>query len=361
MAPQQTGRAAPFLAGVFTTVIVGVVLVVILILEISPRIVKGRLFKGPDIEISAEFIEELARLDALVANADNPTRAREHDTILVRPDPDLGYTLRPGARIDAYMMPAGNALNLDPPVVYLPTGADLSPALASHLESESDRFYQYEIDEHGRRRTLPVVRSERKILMVGDSAMFGVGVGDAHTIASWLQLQVGDEVEVVNAGVGGYDGARAAAVARKLSDAEQYESLVYVAHHNDFEREDRYSVALAQRIVDAFAPLAGRFAGGVVIATVPYMEYVSRGLFRQYGFRSGLIESSHELWQELPGIVGRAGFGYVNGVALARATVRRSGSVFAPLAFYADHAHLSPGGNRTLAKRIHARLSRRAR
>ncbi|MBW2316769.1 MAG: hypothetical protein JRH10_21615, partial [Deltaproteobacteria bacterium] len=257
MEPRESSRAAPFLAGVFTAGIIGVVLVVALILEISPRIVRGRLFKGPDIELSAAFIDELTRVGALVANADNPTGAREHDTLLVQPDSRLGYTLRPGARIDAYMMPAGNALNLDPPVVYLPTGTELSPALASHLERESDRFYQYEVDARGQRRTLPLVRSDRKILMVGDSAMFGVG--DEHTIASWLQLQLGDRAEGVNAGVGGYDGARAVAVARSLSDETRYDALVYVAHHNDFEREDHYSVSLAGEIVDAFSALAGRF------------------------------------------------------------------------------------------------------
>jgi len=145
-------------------------------------------------------------------------------------------------------------------------------------------------------------------------------------------------------------------VARALSDEARYHALVYIAHHNDFERGDRYSVSLAREVITELATVADRFEGGVAVATVPYLEYVARGLWRQYGFRRAQIETSDELWRELPGIVREAGLRYVDGVALLGSSVRSEGSVFAPLGLYADHGHLSPRGNRLLAERIHATL-----
>jgi hypothetical protein len=157
--------------------------------------------------------------------------------------------------------------------------------------------------------------------------------------------------------VGGYDAARALAVARRLSDAQAFRALVYVAHHNDFEDEDYYSVALARSVVQELAALADRFPDGVVLATVPYMEWVSRNLWQEHGFKRRRIETSEVLWRELPAIVRGADLGFVDGAALIEGSVKAEGSVFAPLALYADHGHLSPRGNRLLAERIQAALA----
>jgi hypothetical protein len=345
-----------FLAGAFTASVVCLAALVALVLAVGPRIVSDRVLGQAPVELPGNVLEELVAVGAVVENAGNPTGAREHDTLLVRPHPELGYELRPGARIDAYMLAAEDALNLDPPVIYLPAGAALSPTLRGWLDAHARRAYRYEVGPEGRRQTLPPTRAEAKILMVGDSALFGIGVDDEHTIASWLQQLVGDEVEVVNAGVGGYDAARAIAVARRLSDEQTFRALVYVAHHNDFRDGKDYGVAPARSMAHELAALADRFEDGVVVATVPYLEWVTRGLWQEYGFPPGRIATSEVLWRELPGIVEGAGFRYVDGVALIESSVSAEGSVFAPLGLYADHGHLSPRGNRLLAERIHEAL-----
>lgn len=329
---------------------------VTLVVLVGPRVVWGRLFGESPIELPAGLLEELVALDAAVENADNPTGVSEHDTILVRPHPELEYDLRPGARIDAYMLAAENALNLDPPVIHLPGDARLSDALQAYLATHARRDYRYTVGPDGRRRTLPEVRAEAKILMVGDSSLFGIGVDDEHTIASFLQQLVGDEVEVVNAGVGGYDGTQAIAVARHLSDEQRFRALVYVAHHNDFRDGKDYGLTPARSMAHELSALADRFEEGVVVASVPYLEWVTRGLWQEYGFPPGRIATSEVLWRELPGIVAGVGFRYVDGVALIESSVKAEGSVFAPLGFYADHGHLSPRGNRLLAERIHEAL-----
>jgi hypothetical protein len=65
----------------------------------------------------------------------------------------------------------------------------------------------------------PLVRAKRKILVVGDSVAFGVGVKDGETFSSHLQELMGNARKVVNAGVGGYDGFQAFQIADELSNA----------------------------------------------------------------------------------------------------------------------------------------------
>ena len=41
--------------------------------------------------------------------------------------------------------------------------------------------------------TVPYVKSDRQILLIGDSVAFGVGVDDEHTVASYLQKLTGGQ------------------------------------------------------------------------------------------------------------------------------------------------------------------------
>jgi len=147
----------------------------------------GVMLSGRVLDMPASLIDELSALDAVIGNAGNPTGAREHDTMLVRPDSELGYVLRPGVSVDAYQVHSVESLNIDPPVVYVRTGSALSPELQAYLDLNTRVRYRYTIDADGFRRTVPDVAAPRKILMVGDSGLFGVRVDDDATL--WSQLQ----------------------------------------------------------------------------------------------------------------------------------------------------------------------------
>lgn len=61
------------------------------------------------------------------------------------------------------------------------------------------------IDERGLRRTLPDRSgAERRLVVLGDSAMFGALLDDGETFSSQLQSLVGDSIQVINTGVGGW-------------------------------------------------------------------------------------------------------------------------------------------------------------
>src|SRR5262245_21262090 len=180
------------------------------------------------------LVKELIALRAVVDNADNPTEQLSHYTILVGRDEEVGWSLIPNARISLYLLRAQNAYNLDPPVLALPVYAKISDDLRRYISEQARLHYTYTVGTDGFRTTIPIVDSTHKILMVGDSVLFGEGVNDDSTVASYLQRMVGESSRVVNAGVGGFSGEQALQMAIKAAKKDRYEALIYVACQNDF-------------------------------------------------------------------------------------------------------------------------------
>ena len=323
----------------------------------------GLILTGSVLDMPSPLIEELAAMEAVIENAGNPTGAREHDTMLVRTDAELGWVLRPGVSVDAYQVRSADSVNLDPPVVYVRSGSSLSPALQAYLAKNTRVRYSYNIDADGFRRTLPEVEAARKILMVGDSGLFGVGVDDDATIASNLQQRVGSSYRVVNAGVAGYNGKGAFRAARKLSDQEPYALLVYVAHNNDFYKPRHISNPdRARRVMADFETLRGRFPEGIVVALISFLEHTGEDVLLSQGWRRReRVEAADRLRREFPALARAAGFAFVNWSDIVDEVRQRERTIFAPFSLYVDHAHLSPRATRLFAERIHALFPEAAR
>lgn len=310
---------------------------------------------GAVLDMPDELIDELTAMHAVIGNAGNPTGAKKHDTIVSRPDDELGWVLRPNVSVDGYQLRALDPVNLDPPVLYMSSGSPMSDALTKYLDENARTLYRYSFDGDGHRQTIPEVEAEKKILMVGDSGLFGVGVNDGDTIASNLQRLVGNSHRVVNAGVGGYGGEQASAAARLLSDREDFDILVYVAHHNDFYEPGHIAnPEKARTIIAGFESLKDRFPGGIVVALLSYLEYTGADVLRAHGWQRDRIEAADRLRAEFPAISAEAGFPFVDWTDIADEIREHEGTIFSPWALYVDHAHLSVRGNRLFAERIHA-------
>ena len=63
---------------------------------------------GMVLDMPSELIDELAAIDAVIENAGNPTGTREHATIIVRRDDELGWALQPNASVGVGSSPASN-------------------------------------------------------------------------------------------------------------------------------------------------------------------------------------------------------------------------------------------------------------
>ena len=162
------------------------------------------------IDMDEVTVDALRSIGGLVENANNPTKVKKHEGPLTQLDSTLGYRLRPNVLISNHMIAPKNAGNIDPPVVSYPRNAKLLQILSKWLDQNSRLTYIYSTDDNGRRLTLPRVVSDRKIIIVGDSVAFGVGVSDEQTVASHLQNIVAkSNIQVINLGVGGYDANQA--------------------------------------------------------------------------------------------------------------------------------------------------------
>ncbi len=350
--------ALAFVVGILTAGAIAFALLAFLASRIGFQTIwekTGVALTGAVLEMPDELIDELTAMGAVIGNAGNPTGVKKHDTFVSRLDDELGWVLRPNVSVDGHQLRAKDSVNLDPPVLYLKSGSPMSDALRAYISENARVSYVYHIDAEGHRRTLPEVRAEKKILMVGDSGLFGVGVDDAGTIASQLQRLVADTHRVVNAGVGGYGGDQAFAVARMLSAREDFDILVFVAHHNDFYEPSHISnPEKAGRIIADFESLKDRFPGGIVVALLTYLEYTSADVLRAHGWRRNRIEAADRLRAELPAISAAAGLSFVDWTDVVEEVRERERTIFSPWALYVDHAHLSERGNRLFAERIHA-------
>ena len=85
----------------------------------------------------------------------------------------------------------------------------LSDNLVNYLNNQTLLNYQYSTNKNGFRTTLPKINAKKKILVIGDSVTFGVGVDDTNTVVSKLQQIFGNSIQFINAGVGAYNGLQA--------------------------------------------------------------------------------------------------------------------------------------------------------
>lgn len=303
-----------------------------------------------------DILKELTRLEAVVDNANNPTNSKRHDTILVHPDNNLGYVLNSNSDITAFVMKTGEAVNLDAPVLYINSDVMLSHSLKNYIDNYSRLSYRYTTTSDGYRNTVPETRSDSKILMVGDSVAFGVGVNDDATAASHLQRLAGETYSVLNAGVGGYASKQALKIATTLSSESKYDYLIYLTSQNDFPIGGKYRPDNVEKTLKQFALLKDSFPMGVVIAVFPYMEYSLSDVLLDTGYSSKRLVQLDMIYSDLIKYSEKYGLTYIDLKNMSDIYIKNTGTIFSRFALYADHAHLSPLANRMVAEKIYINL-----
>ena len=305
------------------------------------------------LSLPKDVLEELTELNAVIENAGNPTNQPEHNTLAVIPDDELTYVLRPDTKMFVSILRSTKAFNFDPPVLYLRHDDQfrMSERLRAYLKKESRLHYAYSTDDRGFRTTVPSVDSNKKVLMIGDSVPFGVGVADEFTAASHLQGMVGKRYRIVNASVGGYEGQQAFLMARKISNNTKFAGLIYVACQNDFMGKEDW-IQEADNVLARIKTISKRFGDNVVIVLHTYMEYTLRDIFHENGWKQKRIEKTHALRRALPKICKEYGYGYYDWTDIVDDFLKVEKSIFSRFALYSDHCHLSPLGNRLMAETL---------
>jgi lysophospholipase L1-like esterase len=306
-------------------------------------------------------LDELTEIGAVIENAGSPTKQPQHDTMLVRPDEELGHVLKPNARVFAYLLKSNKALNIDPPILYIDRpSTELSDSLKTYIADKTRLQFAYSTDEKGFRTTLPSVSSDREILVIGDSVPFGAGVDDGSTVASFLQKMLKKEYKVVNAGVGRYRGQQCFLMANKLSKSQAFKGLIYVACQNDFmEAEDSTKEVEdwgkeAEDVVNKLKSISHRFNHNIILVLHTYMQHNLRDVFLEKGWKDKLVNNTTRLRKKMRVAAVNAGFAYYDWSDLVSDYMEQKKSLFARFALYNDHCHLSPLGNRLMAEKVSA-------
>jgi hypothetical protein len=307
-----------------------------------------------------DILKELIDLRAVVDNADNPTEQLSHYTILVDRDEVVGWSLIPNAHVSVYTLQALNPENLDPPVLALPSGARISEGLKQYIKEQARLHYSYNVGHDGYRVTMPAVDSDHRILLVGDSVLFGLGVNDDATMASYLQRMVGHSFRVVNAGVGDFSGEQALQMANKAARKDRYEVLIYIACQNDFMLSAEgvpYSVQ-AGEILKKFAAVKDKFGGKVVVMLMPHMEYALDDILRKGGEYREMVSEMDRLRREMPVAAKELALEFFDMTDVMNDYTQQSGTIMGRFALFADTAHLSPLGNQLAAEKLHESLKK---
>jgi hypothetical protein len=305
------------------------------------------------LSLPKDVLEELTELNAVIENAGNPTNQPEHNTLAVMSDDELTYVLRPNTKMFVNVLKSTKAFNFDPPVLYLSYDDRfrMSERLRAYIKEESRLQYSYSTDNHGFRTTVPSVDAPERVLIVGDSVPFGVGVADDSTAASHLQRLLGKRYRIINASVGGYDGQQAFLMAKKISNNTRFAGLIYMACQNDFMQKDDW-IREAQSVLAEMKSISARFGDNVIIVLHTYMEYTLRDIFLENGWKKERIEKTHALRRALPRISKEYGYGYYDWTDIVDDFMKEEKSIFSRFSLYADHCHLSPLGNRLMAESV---------
>ncbi|MBU1651801.1 hypothetical protein KKA00_06250 [bacterium] len=125
----------------------------------------------------------------------------------------------------------------------------INPGSFAHKPDEKVHWWGFDIriDSLGNRQGIPATSPNLKILFLGDSMIFGLGLADHHTIPSLLQTEL-ESTQVINAGVIGYDMQQYLYHLRRLTPYIKPDLVVIGICYNDlFPNEDPFRTVMADR------------------------------------------------------------------------------------------------------------------
>jgi hypothetical protein len=234
--------------------------------------------------------------------------------------------------------------NFDPLNYFYDTDAKLPADLQAFLDRYTFRKVHLTTDANGYRVTIPAVDSPDKIIVMGDSMGMSAMVDDNETLAS--QLQAADpKHQYINIGVG---SAGAEDIVCNLERAlkrypGQVRGIIYPFSENDLHAH--HPLGEPERMIPRLAKIkADNGVQDFAVIYMPYIYNVVPELTRipgTEGYEWGRHGAERVRFQE---IAAQNGFRHLDFTTIALAEQKATGSEYAPLALFIDHAHLSREG-----------------
>jgi hypothetical protein len=273
-----------------------------------------------------------------------------HNSFVVKPDPKRVYRLRPNISLEGYFLLSNKSMSFDGPLLYLDGSKIYSKAVQNYLKSEAFGKFEVHSDERGYRKTVPKVSHPLKTLIVGDSVAFGLGVNDDQTLASHLQRLLGNETEVINAGLSGYDTKSNREVIIDHRD-KGVSHLVYIICQNDLEAiEGSNNIEKIKKIANEIMQYRNSFKR-VSIVFHQYLYEVNPALFKP-GQYEKVVRFNEALKSLEAHYEAKDSVQFYNWYNLVGDFNLEKGTSFASFALYSDHCHFSSLGNLVLAQAL---------
>jgi hypothetical protein len=236
-------------------------------------------------------------------------------------------------------------------------GKPLHPEVREFIDRYATRKVRHRTNEHGERLTLPAIVSDYKVIVAGDSIANGAGVNDDETLASRLQTRDPSR-QYVNIGIGGADANDIACALERVAKRfpGKIRELIYIYCENDFK--DDKPMGTPEDVISGLQQYVKvRGIDKVTIIYAPYIYNVVPYLTRFDGYRGGRFDSHKSERERLIQLTSNAGFDFFDMAELALREIDITGTEFAALSLYVDHAHWSPIGTSKMADYLVARRS----
>lgn len=228
-------------------------------------------------------------------------------------------------------------------------GKPLHPKARAFIDRYTTRKVRHRTNEHGERLTLPAIVSDSKVIVAGDSIANGAGLNDDETLASRLQTSDPSR-QYVNIGIGGADANDIACALERIAKRYpgQIRELIYIYCENDFK--DDKPMGTPEDVVSGLQQyVKAQGIDKVTILYAPYIYNVVPHLTRFRGYRGGNFDSHKSERERLIQLTRNAGFDFFDMAELALREIDITGTEFAALRLYEDHAHWSPIGTSKMA------------
>lgn len=234
-------------------------------------------------------------------------------------------------------------------------GKPLHPEVQAFIDRYATRKIRHRTNEHGERLTLPTIISDDKVIVAGDSVANGANIKDDETLASHLQTRDPSR-QYINIGIGGADADDIACALE--SAAKRYpgeiRELIYIYCENDFNDDE--PMGTPEDVISGLQQyVKAQGIDNVTIIYAPYIYNVVPYLTRFRGYRGGKFQSHKSERERLIQLTRNAGFDFFDMAELALREIEVTGTEFAALRLYEDHAHWSPIGTSKMADHLIAR------
>ncbi len=260
--------------------------------------------------------------------------------------------MKPGQRKTMGFLRSELFNNFDPLDYFYDTDRQLPDEVRTFLDRYSFGAVQLTTNEHGERLTLPSVELPDKILVAGDSMGMSAMVDDSETLAS--QLQAADSRhQYINIGIGGADAEAVVCALQRAAQryTGQIRAVIYPFSENDFGKAKPYQHP--QELVPWLEKY--RTENGIRAFSLIYMSYIYNTVpeltripgHKEYGYSRHAEEKT-----ELLGLARQAGFRVFDYTDIVREEQELAGSLYAGLALYVDHQHLSRLGIQRLVAKL---------